>query len=122
MSNPQTDPGSSTNPLLMSSQLYDRLKLTVLIVLPALGSLYFGLSQIWGFPAGEAVVGSIALISVAFGTIVDQANSRFKKTGADGQLIVNNDPNAEEPFSLELNHELPELAEKDQIMFGVKRI
>lgn len=122
MSNPQTNPGSSTNPLLMNSRIYDRLKLTVLIVLPALGSLYFGLSQIWGFPAGEAVVGTISLISVFFGTIVDQASSRFKQSGADGQLVVNEDPNAEEPFSLELHHELPDLAEKDQIMFGVKRV
>ena len=122
MSNPQTNPGSSTNPLLMNNRMYDRLKLAVLIVLPALGSLYFGLSQIWGFPAGEAVVGSISLISVTFGTIVDQASSRFKQSGADGQLIVNEDPNAEEPYSLELHHELPELAEKDQILFGVKRV
>ena len=106
----------------MGSQLYDRLKLAVLIILPALGSLYFGLSQIWGFPAGEAVVGTISLISVAFGTIVDQASSRFKQSGADGQLVVNEDPNAEEPYSLELNQNLLELAEKDQIMFGVKRI
>ena len=122
MSNPQTNPGSSTNPLLMNSRLYDRLKLTVLIILPALGSLYFGLSQIWGFPAGEEVVGSISLISVFFGTIVDQASSRFKQSGADGQLIVNEDPDAEEPYSLELHQDLLELAEKDQIMFGVKRI
>ena len=122
MSNPQTNPGSSTNPLLMNSRLYDRLKLTVLIILPALGSLYFGLSQIWGFPAGEEVVGSISLISVFFGTIVDQASSHFKQSGADGQLIVNEDPDAEEPYSLELHQDLLELAEKDQIMFGVKRI
>ena len=122
MSNPKTNPGSSSNPLLMDSRTYDRLKMAVLIILPALGSLYFGLSQIWGFPAGEAVVGSIALISVAFGTIVDQASSRFKRSGADGELIVNEDPNAEEPYSLELHHELPDLAGKDQIIFGVKRM
>ena len=122
MSNPKTNPDSPTNPLLMDSRIYDRLKLAVLIILPALGSLYFGLSQIWGFPAGEEVVGSISLISVFFGTIVDQASSRFKQSGADGQLIVNEDPDAEEPYSLELNQNLLELAEKDQIMFGVKRI
>lgn len=122
MSNPKTNPDSPTNPLLMDSRIYDRLKLAVLIILPALGSLYFGLSQIWGFPAGEEVVGSISLISVFFGTIVDQASSRFKQSGADGQLIVNEDPDAEEPYSLELHQDLLELAEKDQIMFGVKRI
>ena len=47
----------------LSDKVYDVLVRIVKYVLPALGTLYFGLSQIWGFPYGEEVVGSISLIA-----------------------------------------------------------
>ena len=46
----------------MSNQTYDILKYIALIVLPAISALYFGLAQIWGWPYGEEIVGSIAVI------------------------------------------------------------
>ena len=47
----------------MDNKVYDILVRIVKYILPALGSLYFGLSQIWGFPYGEEVVGSISVIA-----------------------------------------------------------
>ena len=44
----------------MSNEKYDFLKKVVEVGLPALGTLYFALSQIWGLPSGEEVVGTIA--------------------------------------------------------------
>lgn len=52
----------------MSNKTYDFLKYIAQIILPALGSLYYGLTPYWGLPASEAVVGSIMLVDVFLGT------------------------------------------------------
>ena len=44
----------------MTNKTYDTLKFIAQIVLPSLGTLYFALSGIWGFPYGEQIVGTIA--------------------------------------------------------------
>ena len=46
----------------MSNRTYDILKYICQYVLPAAGTLYFALSQIWGLPYGEQVVGTIATV------------------------------------------------------------
>lgn len=51
----------------ISNDLYDKLKWIAQILLPALATLYFALAQIWGFPYGEEVVGTISAIDVFLG-------------------------------------------------------
>lgn len=63
----------------MSNELYDVLVRIVKYVLPALGSLYFGLSQIWGFPYGEQVVGSISLIATFLAVCLGISTYNFNK-------------------------------------------
>ena len=41
---------------MFSNRIYDILKWIALVVLPAVGTLYFSLAQIWGFPYGEQIV------------------------------------------------------------------
>lgn len=53
----------------ISNDTYDFLRAIADLVLPALGTLYFALSGIWGFPYGEQIVGTITAI-VAFLDIV----------------------------------------------------
>ena len=43
----------------MSNKLYDILKYITQIIIPALGTLYFALAGIWGFPYGEQIVGTL---------------------------------------------------------------
>lgn len=40
------------------------------LILPALGTLYFALASIWGFPYGEEVVGTITAIDTFLGVIL----------------------------------------------------
>jgi len=56
--------------ILFDNKTYDVLKWVAQIFLPALGALYFGLAQIWGFPCGEEIVGTIAVIDTFFGVIL----------------------------------------------------
>lgn len=54
----------------MSDKLYDALKFTAQVVLPALGTLYFALSSIWGLPYGEQVVGTITALDCFLGAVL----------------------------------------------------
>ena len=55
---------------MLNNRVYDVLKWVALVALPALGSLYFGLSKIWGFPFGEEIVGTIAVIDTFLGALL----------------------------------------------------
>lgn len=63
----------------MSNSLYDRLKFAALIVLPALGTLYFALSGIWGLPYGEQVVGTITAVDTFLGAILNAAAKAYRE-------------------------------------------
>lgn len=54
----------------MSNQIYDILKWTAQIVLPAIATLYFALASIWGLPYGEQIVGTITAIDAFLGAIL----------------------------------------------------
>ena len=54
----------------MSNKTYDILKYIAQIILPAIGTLYFALAGIWGFPYGEQIVGTIAAIDTFLGVIL----------------------------------------------------
>lgn len=62
----------------LSNKQYDILKWIALVLLPALGTLYFGLSQIWGFPYGEQIVGTITVIDTFLGVILGISNAQYK--------------------------------------------
>lgn len=63
----------------MSNKVYDVLKWITTIVLPALGTLYFALSSIWGFPYGEQVVGSITAVVTFLGAILGISTANYNK-------------------------------------------
>ena len=52
----------------MSNKVYDVLKWIAMVVLPAIGTLYFALASIWGFPYAEEIVGTITAIDTFLGT------------------------------------------------------
>lgn len=54
----------------MSDKVYDALKFAAQVVLPALGTLYFALSSIWGLPYGEQVVGTITALDCFLGAVL----------------------------------------------------
>ena len=64
---------------LLSNKQYDVLKWAAQILLPALGTLYFALAGIWGFPFGEQIVGTITAIDTFLGVILGISSSQYKK-------------------------------------------
>jgi hypothetical protein len=63
----------------MSNKVYDILKYVAQIVLPALATLYFALSKIWGLPYGEEIVGTISAIDVFLGALLGISTALYKK-------------------------------------------
>lgn len=62
----------------MSNKMYDILKEIALVWLPALGTLYGVLAQIWGLPYGEQIVATIIAIDTFLGTVLHISNKIYK--------------------------------------------
>ena len=61
----------------MSNKTYDILKFIAQIVLPAIGTFYFTLGQIWNFPLGEEVVGTITAIVAFMGALLKLSSMNY---------------------------------------------
>ena len=63
----------------MSNKVYDVLKYIAQIVLPALGTLYFALAKIWGFPYGAEIVGTISAVDAFLGALLKISTDQYNK-------------------------------------------
>ena len=66
--------------MILDNKVYDVLKYIALIVLPALGTLYFALSSIWGLPYGEQIVGTITAIDAFLGALIGVSSSNYNNS------------------------------------------
>lgn len=69
----------------MNNKVYDVLKFIALVVLPALGTLYFALSTIWGLPYGEQIVGTITAVDTFLGALLGISSAKYNKALKEGQ-------------------------------------
>lgn len=63
----------------MSNKIYNVLKWIAMIVLPALATLYLGLSNVWGLPYGEEVSTTITLVNTFLGTVLMISTNQYNK-------------------------------------------
>ena len=63
----------------MTNKVYDTLKWVAMYLLPAVGTLYFALSSIWGLPYGEQIVGTITAIDAFIGAALGISTTQYKK-------------------------------------------
>ena len=66
---------------MLSNRTYDILKWIAQLLLPALGTLYFALAGIWGFPYGEQIVGTITAVDTFLGVILGISTAAYSKDG-----------------------------------------
>lgn len=62
-----------------NDRIYDALKWICQIVIPAIATLYFTLSGIWGFPYGEQVVGTLTAIDTFLGVCLGISTYQYKR-------------------------------------------
>jgi hypothetical protein len=77
--------------MLISNKQYDLLKRLVTVGLPSAATLYFTISQLWGLPYAQEVVGTIAAITTFFGVLMGVSSSSYKQDleRFDGYLELN---------------------------------
>jgi len=63
----------------MSNKLYDVLKFIAQILLPAIGTLYFALAKIWGFPYPAEIVGTISAVDAFLGALLGISTMQYNK-------------------------------------------
>ena len=72
---------------MMSNKTYDILKWITQYMLPAIGTLYFALAGIWGFPYGEQIVGTITAVDTFLGVVLGISSARYNKANSVKQHI-----------------------------------
>lgn len=65
--------------ITLSNKVYDILKYIAQIILPAIGTLYFGIASIWGLPYAEQVVGTITTIDTFIGACLQISSSNYSE-------------------------------------------
>jgi hypothetical protein len=107
---------------MLSNSVYDKLKHLAQVGIPALGALYFGLSQIWGLPTAEEVVGTLVLIDTFLGVLLGFSTRSYNESDRpySGEIVVEEDlETGRLVYGLELDGAPDEIKDMDTIAFKV---
>ena len=63
----------------LSNKVYNILKWVAMVVLPAIGTLYFTLAGIWSLPYAEQVMGTITAVVTFLGVVLGVSTYRYNK-------------------------------------------
>lgn len=63
---------------ILNDKHYDVMKWVTQLLLPAVATLYFALAQIWNFPYGEEIVGTITAVDAFLGVILGISSANYK--------------------------------------------
>ena len=95
---------------------YDFLKWVAQYLLPALGTLYFALSTIWGLPYGEQVVGTVTALDAFLGVILGLSSVKY---AGDGVLQIDTSNPEKDLYRLDIHTPLEELPNKKTVTLKV---
>lgn len=81
---------------MLSNRTYDILKWIDIVVLPALGTAWAGLAQIWDLPYPDEIPATIMVICTLLGTLLGISSATYyKQTSlempADENIVDNNE-------------------------------
>ena len=108
---------------LFSDKTYNVLRWFVELLLPGLGALYFGLSQLWALPNPAEVVGTISLLTIFFGSLIGISRSKYNSSPAkfDGALVFDETDPMKDTFTLEVGNLFDTVQTKDAVTLKVVR-
>jgi hypothetical protein len=106
---------------VLNDKVYNILKYVALVLLPAVASLYFAISEVWELPHGPEVMATITTIDTFLGVVLGISTGRYnqKELAYDGAILVEED-DERKLFSLELSSEPDQLDQKDEVRLKVK--
>ena len=110
--------------MLFGQKTYAVLKFIAQILLPALGTLYFALAQIWHLPKAEEIVGTVVAVDTFLGVLLGISTNLYNKSGDkySGTIEVTDSP-TKQKYLLNVNGD-PEtvFADKDEVVFKVEQV
>lgn len=109
----------NTQTIGLSNATYDKLKVLVQLILPAVSTLYFTLSSIWGLPYAEQIVGTIAAICVFFGAVLKLSSNSYAKDDSKFVGVVNIETGQDDvtKYNLDVLVPLDELPNRSEGLF-----
>lgn len=116
----------ATKPTLTDSA-YNAVRQLTTIWLPALATLYLALDGIFGLPAEDKVVATVAAINVFLGVVLAQSRKNFNDSANpagkyDGDLAVVQTPEGKQMVNFAFNVEPEQVLQKDQVVMKVTEV
>lgn len=74
----------------LPDKVYDTLRWVANYVLPGFGTFYFALAQIWNFPCGQEVVGTITALVTFLNILLGASNVTYNQQTEISQLRSEN--------------------------------
>lgn len=65
--------------MVLNDKVYTILKWIVIVCLPSIGTLYYALATIWGFPYIEQILGTITAIDAFLGALIGISTVQYNK-------------------------------------------
>lgn len=106
-----------------SDKVYNGLKSVAQVWLPAAGTLYFALAQIWGLPAAEQVSGTVLAVDTFLGVVLGLSTKAYNNSPAkfDGTFQLVPDPeNGVSNLKL-TSVDYDALSTKNEVTFRIQR-
>ena len=102
----------------ITNKVYDVLKWIVVIVIPAIITLYSTLGSIWSFPLVQEITATLAAIDVFLGVVMKISSASYNKE-LDGILYVDTISDEEKDTYLFEVNDLDQIASKDRITLKI---
>lgn len=112
---------SKKTPVIQSNKLYDAVKYVAQILLPAVGTLYFGVAQAWGLANSTQVVGTIVAIDTFLGVLLHISSSQYNSGTKYAGTVNVYETDDKKTLSLDLDGDPNELDQNDKLVFKVNK-
>jgi hypothetical protein len=109
--------------MIFSNKVYNALKQVAQVWLPATGTLYFALAQIWGLPAAEEISGTVLAVDTFLGVVLGLSTKAYNNSPEkfDGTFELVPDPeNGVSSLRLK-NVDQMALMTKNEVVFRVNK-
>jgi len=109
--------------MLFSNKVYNALKQVAQVWLPAGGTLYFALAQIWGLPAAEEVSGTVLAVDTFLGIVLGLSTKSYNNSPEkyDGTFVLEPDPEHGVSNLRLLQVDYQALQTKNEVTFKLQR-
>lgn len=66
--------------MIKDNKTFDILRTVCEVILPAISSAYFGLAEIWGLPLADKICGTISVLIMFIGGIINYERKEYNRS------------------------------------------